>query len=101
MPRVDTPVYNATKAAVRSFTMSLRQQLRGTGVRVVEMIPPAVQSELHDFQGPSGREVTHDLIDLRAQLKVSCSKACAPPRCVLFLSARRRRKLVVHNLARR
>ncbi len=58
MPRVDTPVYNATKAAVRSFTISLRHQLRGTSVRVVEMVPPAVQSELHDFQGPSGREVT-------------------------------------------
>ena len=57
MPRVDAPVYNATKAAVRSFTISLRHQLQDTDVRVIELIPPAVQSELHNFLGAGGREV--------------------------------------------
>jgi len=40
------PVYCTTKAAVHSFTMSLRHQLKGTGVKVVELIPPYVATEL-------------------------------------------------------
>jgi uncharacterized oxidoreductase len=48
------PVYCATKAAMHSFSMSLRYQLRSTPVRVLETIPPLVESELHDHQkGPA------------------------------------------------
>jgi uncharacterized oxidoreductase len=46
VPMSRFPVYCATKAAVHSFTMSLRHQLRGTGVKVVELIPPYVATEL-------------------------------------------------------
>jgi uncharacterized oxidoreductase len=46
VPLFRTPVYCATKAAVRSFTMSLRLQLVDTGVKVVELIPPRVDTEL-------------------------------------------------------
>ncbi|MBS0253515.1 MAG: SDR family oxidoreductase [Proteobacteria bacterium] len=45
-PLAGLPVYCATKAALHSFTMSLRQQLKTTGVRVVEMIPPLVDTNL-------------------------------------------------------
>jgi uncharacterized oxidoreductase len=45
-PLAGVPVYCATKAAMRSFTLSLRQQLLGTSVRVVELIPPAVDTDL-------------------------------------------------------
>jgi short-subunit dehydrogenase involved in D-alanine esterification of teichoic acids len=38
--------YCATKAAVHHLVYTLREQLRATNVRVLELIPPAVQSEL-------------------------------------------------------
>ena len=46
MPMAASPLYSATKAAVRSFTMSLRRQLAASGVDVVEIIPPMVQTDL-------------------------------------------------------
>ena len=44
-----SPVYSATKAAVHSFSLSLRVQLGGTGVTVVELAPPPVETKL--FRG--------------------------------------------------
>jgi uncharacterized oxidoreductase len=45
-PMADVPVYSATKAAIHSFTLSLRHQLKRTGIRVVEMVPPIVDTGL-------------------------------------------------------
>ena len=47
VPYAKTPVYSATKAAVHSFTLSLRRQLAGSTVQVVEIIPPVVDTPLH------------------------------------------------------
>lgn len=46
VPLPSTPTYNATKAAIHSFTESLRIQLADTSVQVVELIPPAVRTTL-------------------------------------------------------
>jgi uncharacterized oxidoreductase len=55
VPLVAAPVYSATKAAVHSFTVSLRQQLAGSTVQVVEIVPPVVETELHRGQGTRPR----------------------------------------------
>lgn len=46
VPLARVPVYCATKAAVHSFCVSLRHQLKHTRVRVVELIPPWVDTNL-------------------------------------------------------
>lgn len=46
VPLPATPMYNATKAAIHSFTESLRVQLADTGVQVIELVPPAVRTTL-------------------------------------------------------
>ena len=55
IPLSKVPVYCATKAFMRSFTLSLRHMLRSTNIEVIEMIPPALNTDLggkgiHDGQ---------------------------------------------------
>ena len=46
IPFPASPAYCATKAAIHSFTQSLRVQMEGTGVTVVEVAPPAAETPL-------------------------------------------------------
>jgi uncharacterized oxidoreductase len=48
LPLTVTPTYCATKAAIHSYTLSLRYQLRGAKIEVLELIPPYVQTDLMD-----------------------------------------------------
>ncbi|GAB2561421.1 SDR family oxidoreductase [Spirosoma aerophilum] len=59
VPGAFAPVYSATKAALHSFTMSLRYQLSKTSIEVIELVPPAVNTDLggtglHTFGVPVG-----------------------------------------------
>jgi len=46
VPLSKVPVYCATKAFFRSFTLSLRHQLKSSNIEVIEMIPPALNTDL-------------------------------------------------------
>lgn len=46
VPSAAVPLYCATKAALHSFTLSLRRQVAATGVQVLEIVPPAVDTDL-------------------------------------------------------
>ena len=69
-PLAGVPVYCATKAALRSFTLSLRHQLAQTPIRVVEVVPPAVNTDLggpglHTFGVPVAEFADHVMARLR------------------------------------
>ncbi|MBM7565192.1 SDR family oxidoreductase [Paenibacillus sacheonensis] len=58
-PFAIAPIYSATKAALHSFTMSLRLQLSATSVEVIEVAPPAVNTDL----GGTGLHVHGEPLD--------------------------------------
>lgn len=63
VPLSGTPTYNATKAAIHSYTISLREQLKGK-VELIELAPPAVQTELTPGQSTrEGYMPLNDFID--------------------------------------
>ena len=51
IPVARMPLYSASKAGVHAFSMAIRQQLLKSGIKVFEVVPPAVESELN----PEGR----------------------------------------------
>lgn len=63
-PLAFMPTYCATKAALHSFTLSLRYQLKGSPVQVIEVVPPAVNTDLggkglHTFGVPLDEFADH------------------------------------------
>ncbi|KAK5258268.1 hypothetical protein LTR40_008233 [Exophiala xenobiotica] len=51
VPAPSLPAYSASKAALNAFVLCLREQLRSSSVKVIELSPPPVQTELHDYMG--------------------------------------------------
>jgi uncharacterized oxidoreductase len=65
VPFAGGPVYGATKAALHSYTMAMRYSLENTNLKMVEIVPPAVKSNLggsHDF-GEELDEYVADAMD--------------------------------------
>ena len=57
VPLVKTPVYSATKSFFHSFTLSLKKLLQSRNIEVIELIPPALNTDLggkgiHDTAPP-------------------------------------------------
>ncbi|WP_306568772.1 SDR family oxidoreductase [Flavobacterium lindanitolerans] len=52
VPRTDYPFYNATKAALHSFTQVLRNQLKNNSVKVIEVLFPVVDTPWHEGNTP-------------------------------------------------
>ena len=50
-PRAGGPIYCATKAALRSYTMALREQLKGSRIHVLEVLPPVVETKMTAGRG--------------------------------------------------
>jgi uncharacterized oxidoreductase len=48
VPQPIVPVYCATKAAIHSYTLSLRIQLKNTSIKVFELVPPLAQTDMID-----------------------------------------------------
>lgn len=50
-PRAGGPIYCATKAGLRSYTLALREQLKGTRIHVLEVLPPVVETKMTAGRG--------------------------------------------------
>jgi uncharacterized oxidoreductase len=49
VPFTQGPVYSATKAAIHNYTAAMRYSLEGTNVRMIEIVPPAVKTDMMPF----------------------------------------------------
>jgi uncharacterized oxidoreductase len=63
VPLVKVPVYSASKAFLHSFTLSLREMLKPNRIEVIEMIPPALNTDLGGTGKHDGMPPVSDFID--------------------------------------
>ena len=66
VPILHCPNYCSTKSALHHHILAMREQLKQakSNVRIIELFPPAVQTELHDFEmGEKGKDVGMPLKD--------------------------------------
>ena len=68
VPLPATPTYSATKAAVHSFTQSLRVQWAATPLQVIELVPPAVQTTLMGQEDDESAMPLEEFLDETVQI---------------------------------
>jgi len=76
VPLIDTPTYCATKAAIHSYTVSLREALKGR-VEIIELAPPAVQTNL--TPGQATRPGYQPLEEFADEVMALLSQQPTPP----------------------
>jgi uncharacterized oxidoreductase len=94
VPIVTMPIYCATKAAIHSFTISLRHQLKDTPIRVFEAAPPTTDTELDSsfsgereaYRGISPKEVA---AEIAAGIRVNKEEIIVGEAQRLYRAARR------------
>jgi uncharacterized oxidoreductase len=80
VPMARTPTYCATKAAIHSYTQSLRYQLRGSTTEVLELIPPYVATDLlNGASDPRAMPLNQFIAEVMAILK---TQPAPPEICV-------------------
>lgn len=77
VPLTKTPVYSATKAFIHSFTLSLRHLLKDRNIEVIELIPPALNTDLggkglHD-QAPPVSDFINAVFEQLHDGKTTCT----------------------------
>ena len=85
VPLTKVPIYSATKAFFHSFTLSSRYLLKSKNIEVIEVIPPALNTDLggkglHDTQPPVGdfiEGVFRQLAEGKTEITFGFSEAMA------------------------
>jgi uncharacterized oxidoreductase len=89
LPLAMAPTYCATKAAIHSYTESLRYQLKDTAVEVLELVPPYVATELmgaHQANDPHAMPLVEflsevmEILQTQPEAKEICVKRVYPLR---------------------
>lgn len=60
VPKALFPMYSASKAALHSFLLSARNQLKGTNIKIIEVVPQQVATRL--TEGVKGNKVSTEVI---------------------------------------
>nr|WP_298927149.1 SDR family NAD(P)-dependent oxidoreductase [uncultured Erythrobacter sp.] len=81
-PAARQPVYCATKAGLRFYTLSLREQLKDTNIHVIEALPPVVDTQMNDGNpmkkmpaSECARQIIEAIVKNRAEANIGMTKA--------------------------
>lgn len=99
-PSAKMPVYSATKAAIHSYSLSLRHQLKDAGVSVFEIIPPALHTEFSqrgNYDNTSSRPITLEEFLPAAMAALETDKYEAPIGMAEKMHAEREKLFAIIN----